>query len=128
MNLAALTGPWAVAVALVEFAAALATLIAAAWLAGRRERYGNAGTVLVVSLLLTSAWTFAIALSPLIETRQGLFEALSNLGWLLVTYRLFAGDGRHASLAPIRRVFSIRCYRPTRSIRPRRRARAASCN
>ncbi len=95
---------WAIIGGVTEVAAAAAALIAAAWIAGRRERYGSAGTALVASLILTAIWSLTIAAAQIGNSRQGLFEALSNLGWLLVTYKLFSGDGRHASLAPIRPV------------------------
>ncbi len=95
---------WAIAGTLIEIAAAVSVGVAAGWIAGRRERFGIAGTALVVSLILTAVWSLAIASAPLGATRQGLFESLCNLGWLLVVYRLFAGDGRDASLAPIRPV------------------------
>ena len=104
MIAAALSGPWATAGVLAETAAAASAFVAAAWIAGRRERFGIAGTALVVSLGLTALWSLAIAAAPLGNTRQGLFESLCYLGWLLVVYRLFSGDGRHTSLAPIRPV------------------------
>jgi len=85
-------------------AAAVSAAVAAVWIAGRRERFGSAALALVTSLVFTAVWSAAIAAAPLGETRQGLFESLSNLGWLLVVYRLFSGDGRHTSLAPIRPV------------------------
>ena len=104
MIAAPLSTPWAIAATLAEIAAAASAVVAAVWIAGRRERFGAAGTALVVSLVLTAIWSLAIAAAPLGDTRQGLFESLCNLGWLLVVYRLFSGDGRHTSLAPIRPV------------------------
>ncbi len=101
---AAVSLPWAIAGALTGAAAAAAAAIAAVWIAGRRERFGSAGLALVVSLVFTAVWSLAIAAAPLGDTRQGLFESLSNLGWLIVVYRLFSGDGRDTSLAPIRPV------------------------
>jgi hypothetical protein len=99
---AAVSGPWAIAGALSGAAAAAAAMAAAVWIAGRRERFGSAGLALVASLMFTAIWSLAIAAAPLGETRQGLFESLSNLGWLLVIYRFFSGDGRDTSLTPIR--------------------------
>lgn len=101
---AAVSLPWAIAGALTGTAAAVSAAVAAVWIAGRRERFGSAGLALVVSLIFTAVWSVAIAAAPLGDTRQGLFESLSNLGWLLVVYRLFSGDGRDTSLAPIRPV------------------------
>lgn len=104
MIAATLIGPWAIAGTLAGIAAATAAIVAAAWIARRRERFGAAGTALVVSLALTAAWSAAIAAAPLGVSRQGLFESLCYLGWLLVVFRLFSGDGRHTSLAPIKPV------------------------
>ena len=101
---AAVSLPWAIAGALTGTAAAVSAAVAAVWIAGRRERFGSAALALVISLVFTAVWSAAIAAAPLGDTRQGLFESLSNLGWLLVVYRLFSGDGRHTSLAPIRPV------------------------
>jgi putative PEP-CTERM system histidine kinase len=91
----------------VQIAGAVAAAFAAAWIASRRDRYGRAGIAIVISLLLTTFWCSTVALSPSANVRQGLFEALANLGWLLVIYRLFAGDGRHTTLTPIRPVMLV---------------------
>jgi putative PEP-CTERM system histidine kinase len=99
---AAASLPWVVAGAITGTAAAVSAAVAAVWIAGRRERYGEAGLALVVSLAFTAVWSLAMAAGSLGDTRQGLFESLCNLGWLLVVYRLFSGDGRDTSLAPIR--------------------------
>lgn len=104
MIVAALSGPWAIAATLAGIAAATSAFAAAAWIAGRRERFGAAGPALVASLAITAVWSATIAVSPLGGPVQGFFESLCNLGWLLVVFRLFSGDGRHTSLAPIRPV------------------------
>jgi putative PEP-CTERM system histidine kinase len=92
---------------LIQLAAAGAAAAAGLWITARRERFGRAGVAIVLSLLLTTFWCGIVALSPGGNARQGLLEALTNMGWLLVVYRLFAGDGRHASLAPIRPVVLV---------------------
>ena len=104
MMLGSFSPSWAGLATLTAIVGALSAIVAAAWICARRDRYGRAGPAVVFSLVLTSAWSFALAASSLGGTREGLFQALTNLGWLLVVYRLFAGDGRHASLAPIRPV------------------------
>ena len=78
--------------------------LAAIWIAPRRQRFGAAGDALVGSLALTGLWCLALVTLPAGGMRLGLLEAVCNLGWLLVLYRLFAGDGRHASFTPIRPV------------------------
>jgi putative PEP-CTERM system histidine kinase len=85
-----------------EIAGAGTAILAAVWIGGRRERFGAAGAAIVVSLFLTAFWSLAVAAAALTGLRPGLFEVLARLGWLLVIYRLFSGDGRHDSLAPIR--------------------------
>ncbi len=95
-------GIWGLVSALSQLSGALAAAIAAAWISGRRDRFGAAGWAIVASLGLTALWCLAIAATPAGIDRQGLLESLANLGWLMVVYRMFAGDGRHASLAPIR--------------------------
>ena len=82
-------------------AIALATL--AIWLWPRLDRFGNAGVWIVSALFITAAWCLAVA------SASGVFvssvaESARNLAWLMVIYRLFASDGRHATVAPIRPV------------------------
>ncbi len=83
-------------------AGAVSAVAGAAWLAGRRERYGPAGTSIVAGLFLTAIWCLAAVAGGAGGFLSCLAEGLRNLAWLLVVYRLFASDGRHASLAPIR--------------------------
>ncbi len=93
---------WQMVTSLNHICAAASAMIAAILIAGRLEKFGAAGKAIVAGLGLTALWSLAIAWSPGGDSRQGLFEALANLAWLFAVYRLFAGDGRHASLAPIR--------------------------
>ena len=82
---------------------AIAAATVAIWVAGKRERFGAAGVPVVVALALTAVWSLVLAgqFSPFFAI---LSESARNLSWLYVLYRLFAGDGRHTSLAPIRPV------------------------
>lgn len=102
MNLDALA-PWSLIAFALNVAAAVVAATVAIWVAGRRERFGAAGVPVVVALALTAAWSLALVggFSPLIAEGS---ETARNLAWLYVLYRLFAGDGRHTSLAPIRPV------------------------
>ena len=101
-----LSAPWALAGGLAQALAALVTGLAAIWIAPRRQRFGAAGPALVASLALTGLWCLAMVALPLGAPRHGLLEAVCNLGWLFVLYRLFSGDGRHAKLSPIKPVIA----------------------
>ncbi len=101
-----LSAPWALTSGFVQGAAALVAGLAAIRLASRKQRVGAAGTALVASLALTALWCLAIVALPWGGPRFGLFEAICNLGWLFVLYRLFTGDGRHASGTPVRPVLA----------------------
>ncbi|HMO69903.1 MAG TPA: PEP-CTERM system histidine kinase PrsK, partial [Novosphingobium sp.] len=91
----------------VHLLGALAALAAAGWIGSRKHHYGEAGLAVVVALVLSALWCFALmALGPL-EGATRLAEGLRNLGWLFATYRLFASDGRHVSVAPIRPVVLV---------------------
>lgn len=90
-----------------HLAGAVATIAAAVWLAYRRERFGPAGNAIVAGLLLTGIWCLTIAASDNGRAASSVAEGARNIAWLIVVYRLFASDGRHASLAPIRPVVAV---------------------
>jgi len=83
-------------------AGAVTCTTVAAWLASRRERLARAGGAIVGALLLTAVWCLAVAAADHPGFASALAETARNLALLLATYRLFATDGRHDSLAPIR--------------------------
>lgn len=101
---------WALLGLGLDLAGALATATLAIWLWPRRDRFGTVGGAIVVALVLTACWCLAVASSaiagapPQLVLAPSVAESARNLGWLFVIYRLFAGDGRHTSLAPIRPV------------------------
>jgi putative PEP-CTERM system histidine kinase len=102
---------WSTVGVALDLTGAITLASVAFWLATRRDRFGSAGTAVVVALFLTALWSLAGAAataSPAALFAPSLTESARNLGWLAVIYRLFASDGRHASLAPIRPViFSL---------------------
>lgn len=98
---------WHVGGIIAHVAGAVASATVALWLAGRRERFRPAGGAIVTALLLTAVWCLTIAASHDNGLVSGLAESLRNLAWLFAIYRLFAVDGRHASLAPIRPVIVV---------------------
>lgn len=116
MVAAIINGPapaWTTIGVALDLTGAIALASVAIWLTTRRDRFGTAGTAMVVALFLTALWSLAGAAA--ITSPEAMFlpsaaESARNLGWLMVIYRLFASDGRHASLAPIRPViFALAC-------------------
>ena len=101
---AAFSGLWLAIGIVCHGAGAAAALVAAGWLAKRRERFGPAGTAIVTALLLTALWSVAAALGEDRGFVSDIAEAVRNLAWLVVLVRLFASDGRHASVSPVRPV------------------------
>lgn len=95
-------GFWQGASEVVHLAGGLSSLAAAGIVARRRVQMGPAAPAIAGSLLLTALWSLAVAF----EGGDGLIAALAEtaqyFGWLLVLYRLFASDGRHESVAPVR--------------------------
>lgn len=94
---------WASVATALNLAGAIAVASLGFWLWPRRARFASAGPAMLVALLLTAIWEVAAAASGDMLT-VSFAESVRNLGWLLVAYMLFASDGRHATLAPIRPV------------------------
>lgn len=86
---------------------AMASATGAAWLLSRRKGFGGAWPSVVAGLALTAAWCLIAAVKGGAGLPTAVAEAARNLAWLVVIYRLFAADGRHASLAPIRPVLAV---------------------
>lgn len=98
-----LTGlAWSFVGQLVWFAGALACLLAALWMFASKARYGQARRSILLALLLTAGWAASGALLGFTSPISDLFGAGRNLGWIFALYRLFAFDGRHASVRPVR--------------------------
>ena len=95
---------WLFLAGVTHLAGACAAATLAAWLAGRRAAAGPAGTALVIALLLSSVWAVIAAAHGSNAPAAHIAEATRNLAWLLVIFRLFAGDGRHTLVKPIRPV------------------------
>ena len=100
MNLA--SGIGASLVAGVWAIGALCCLIAAGWLQLRHQRFGPAHGAVIAAAALTGLWAGAGALTGIASAATALAESGRNLGWLFALYRLFAIDGRHASMRPVR--------------------------
>ena len=83
---------------------AIAALVMATWLVARRSRLPASAAACAAAFAITAAWALARpAFGP--EAVPGrLLLSASYLAWLWALYRMFAEDGRHASLGPIRPV------------------------
>ncbi len=86
-----------------HFIGAVACVLLAAWLLGRKEERANKWAI-IAALALSALWSLIAASTSPISPAALLFESLRNIGWLVALYFLFASDGRHASLQPIRPV------------------------
>ena len=108
MNGLAATSVWSGITVVTHLVAASGSLLAAAWLLSRRGRIGAAPAALIASLLATALWALLVAAIGSAGAVSGIAEAVRNVVMLAAIYRLFAGDGRHTSVAPVRPVvFSL---------------------
>lgn len=98
------TSLWGAVAAATHMAAAGASLLAAAWLLSRRTRVGAAAGALVATLFATALWALLAAATGGEGAASGIAEAVRNIVMLTAVYRLFAHDGRHASMTPVRPV------------------------
>ncbi|MFN5821470.1 MAG: PEP-CTERM system histidine kinase PrsK, partial [Novosphingobium sp.] len=89
---------------------AFACLIAAGLLYSRPGRFGAARRALVAAIGLTGLWALIGALAGPESLGAELADSLRNLAWLFALYRLFAIDGRDASLAPVRPLLVALCF------------------
>jgi putative PEP-CTERM system histidine kinase len=87
--------------------AALACVIAAGWLAGRGRSYGASRTSLTIATALTAGWALSVAVSGVNGSVATIAESIRNLGCLAAIYLLFARDGRHSSLRPVRLLVGV---------------------
>lgn len=103
-------GFWQASVIALYYVGATSLLVYGAWLYNRRERLGPAGTPVLVATAITALWGLAV---PAVGgPHPGTLLALccSYLAWLWVLYRLFANDGRHNSVRPIRPVVAALAF------------------
>jgi putative PEP-CTERM system histidine kinase len=104
MSAFAATSFWTAITVATHLAAAGGALLAAAWLLSRRARVGAAPEALIATLLATTLWALLAAATGSDSTASGIAEAVRNVVMLFTVYRLFASDGRHTSVAPVRPV------------------------
>lgn len=83
---------------------AIAGLVLAGWLFTRRGNQGAYSRTMGAAMVLSSMWAISVLAFGVTAVTGHLLFSLVNLAWLWVLYGLFAQDGRHASLGPIRPV------------------------
>jgi hypothetical protein len=86
------------------FVSAIAALVLSGWLFTHRERLGVASGATATALVVTAMWSVSVVADARATMAADLLFGLAGLSWLWALYRLFAQDGRHATLAPIRPV------------------------
>ncbi len=94
--------------------AAFCCALVAVWIMQRRARaavgaadrksnlVGGDGRAEILALWVSAGWAISVAGLGADAVVAGIGETLRNLAWLGVTYTLFARDGRHSSMAPVR--------------------------
>lgn len=87
----------------LSLAGTIAVASLAFWLWPRRRRFARAGAPVVCALFVTAMWGVASVATGDVLVRS-FAETARNLAWLAAVYALFASDGRHDSLGPIRPV------------------------
>ncbi|MFM5918514.1 MAG: XrtA/PEP-CTERM system histidine kinase PrsK [Novosphingobium sp.] len=83
-------------------AGAAACLVVALWLQRRSKTFGPAQSAVVCAAGGTAIWALTGAFLGAAAPLTSLAESARNLAWLFALYRLFAVDGRHASMRPVR--------------------------
>jgi len=96
------SGLWPIVGSIVWGTGAFACLIAAGQLYAGPGKFGSARRALTFAVAVTGLWALIGALGGPSSLGAELADSLRNLAWLFALYRLFAVDGRHASLAPVR--------------------------
>ena len=86
------------------FVSAIAGLMLCGWVFAHRARLGVASGATALALAATAMWSISVVAFGHRAIVGSLLFGLADLTWLWALYRLFAQDGRHASLAPIRTV------------------------
>lgn len=91
---------------LAWLAGALACLFAAMWVLADKARFGQARAAILAALVFTAGWAACGALAGFMAQSTDLIESARNLAWVFALYRLFAIDGRHASMKPVRPILA----------------------
>ncbi|OJW75465.1 MAG: histidine kinase [Sphingomonadales bacterium 63-6] len=97
-------GIWQTLMVVLHVAAATLLFGFAGWFYPRREKLGQAGDSILSGLTISALWAVAVAVMGPQATGTRIFLSMSYFAWFWALYRLFANDGRHESMRPIRPV------------------------
>ena len=99
-------GSWGQISSVIHLAGACASVTVGIALLRLRqwERFGPASNAILASLVITALWCFAVAVDGSFSITGHVALAFRNLAYLFALYRLFASDGRHTSVSPVRPV------------------------
>ncbi len=98
---------WLLAAFALYLGGAAACVFGAGWLLSRGDRDRPDRNPTIAALGLTAFWCVVVAALGPQDRLTTLAEIARNIGWLVVLYRLFANDGRHEALKPIRPVVVV---------------------
>ena len=101
---------WSLASFLFGLIGAGACVVAAVWILTRGDRDRSDRMAVICALGLSTLWCVIVASVGADSLPANIAEVVRNLGWLFVVYRLFANDGRHESLRPIRPVVAVLAF------------------
>ncbi|WP_336977585.1 XrtA/PEP-CTERM system histidine kinase PrsK [Altererythrobacter fulvus] len=103
-------GVWTTLIVALHVASATALLGLGAWLYPRRAKLGQASDALVSALVVTGLWAVSVAVAGNGAIGTQVLFSVSYLVWFWALYRLFANDGRHESVRPIRPVVVVLAF------------------
>ena len=95
---------WLLAGFAVYLGGAAGSVLAAGWIATRGDKDRPDRRAVIGALAVTSIWCVSVAALGPAATLSSVTEIVRDMAWILVVYRLFANDGRHETLKPIRPV------------------------
>jgi len=95
---------WILTAFSLHLAAAAACALAAVWIWRRGDPARPDRKAVIGALCLTAVWSVIVAALGAVSFLALCAEIARNLAWIAVVYQLFANDGRHETLKPIRPV------------------------
>lgn len=104
MSVGALASVWEALAVVLQWTASAAAIGAGIWLLPRRERFGPAGSPLVLALVFAGLRCLTALAMGTSHPLTFATESLRNLSLLWTLFRLFGGDGRDETLGPIKPV------------------------